>query len=97
MKRHGPIDGEGAGLVCCFGGFARAEAELTTATSQHGLWRTNFTQTNMRRPFIGLGPNMASSVGVREPKGLRSVRRPDRWRAGSLVWCVVLWLRARWR
>ena len=47
MKRYGPIDGEGAGLVCCFGGFARAEAELTTATSQHGLWRTSFTQTKV--------------------------------------------------
>ena len=32
-----------AGLVCCFGGFARAEAELTTttATSKHGLCRTS--------------------------------------------------------
>ena len=30
-----------AGLVCCFGGFARAEAELTTATSKDGLCRTS--------------------------------------------------------
>jgi len=30
-----------SGLVCCFGGFARAEAELTTATSKDGLCRTS--------------------------------------------------------
>ena len=32
---------EASGLVCCFGGFARAEAELTTATSKDGLCRTS--------------------------------------------------------